>query len=115
MNMRMIVPIAVGAMLLASPVLAVDITNPVRPVAPSRPFMNKPKTPKPRKMVPTAECAALQRQLDMEIGRHANSPKIEDANKMREEGRAACSGRDQRGGIMKLQQGLQALGVKPKN
>lgn len=114
MNLQTIVPAAVCAIMLASPALAVDITNPVKPLAPKRPAVNKPKVAKPKKMVPSATCAALERQLDMEIGRHATSKKIEDARKARIDGHADCTGRDRNGGIEKLRQGLQSLGVKPK-
>ena len=115
MNMQTFVLVAIAAFVLAAPAFAVDITNPVRPLAPTRPLVPKPKKVRPQRMVPSAMCTALQRQLDMEINRHATSPNIDDVKKMRMEGGADCAGgRNRDEGIQKLRQGLGALGVKPK-
>ena len=114
MDMRLIVPVAVGAMILAAPAFAVEITNPVTPLAPPPPTLNKPKSPRTQNnMVPSAMCSALKRQLDMAIRRHPNADNVGEAKKMLEDGNAGCTGTDQRGGIEKLRKGLDALRVKP--
>lgn len=102
-----------GAVIMAAPVLAAD-SDATKPAASQKPAMTAPKKVAKKHKKAPASCASLERQLDSAIKRHAKSANIENAKKMREEGHAACTAKDQKGGMAKLQQGLKELGVKPK-
>ena len=120
MTIKMIVPAMLGAMIMATPVLAAETnaTNPVNPVPTHKAATvhHKKVAKKRHKANPATACASLARQLDAAIKRHAKSAHVESAKKMREEGRSDCANANkyQKDGIAKLHRGLKDLGVKPR-
>ena len=59
------------------------------------------------------KCAALEKQFDQAIVKHAKDAKAADAKTLRTDGGKLCTSGKTTDGMKKLQQALNDIGVKP--
>lgn len=102
MNVRMIVPAVLTAVMLSTPVMA--------GAAPTIASGNK--TPSTKYATALAEdCTRLEEQFDASIKTHENVAKVGEARALRTEGGKLCVRGQHLAGVAKLEQALKDLGV----
>ena len=103
MNIRMILPALLSAVVLSTPVLAAG--TPTQGAHGWNPLKYFQET--------TAErCVTLEGQLDLAIKAHAKSARISEARALRATGGSLCGNGRDAAGIAKLEQGFTVLGVE---
>jgi hypothetical protein len=65
-------------------------------------------------MTPAQKCTALEKQFDGAIKTHGTAAKAPDARTLRADAGGLCTSGKAEDGVMKLQQALNDIGVKPQ-
>lgn len=108
MKTRVIVPLFVSAVMLATSAMAAGAKHDsYRNTDMKRTQMST--------MTPQKQCTSLQSKFDVAIKKHEKAAKAEQAKAMRTEGGNLCAQGQHAEGVAKLQQALRDIGVKVKS
>ena len=103
---RLIVPAVLSALVFSTAAYAAGNTTTTPPAK----DQNKVQT---AAMKSAERCTALEKQFDGAITAHAKDPKVESARLLRTQGGELCGKGMHEAGIIKLDQALKDIGMKP--